>query len=159
MGHIQRFGICHAIETLSFLGKGVTFDSGGISIKPSTGMDEMRGDMGGAAAVVGTTFGIAKQNLPVNLKILIPLVENMPSGNATKPGDVVTARNGKTICINNTDAEGRLILADALCYSAEFKPKWVLDVATLTGAMTVALGTAATGRYCFIILNLNSFEN
>lgn len=117
-------------------------------MKPSASMDEMRGDMGGAAAVVGTAFGLAKMNAPVNLKVLIPLVENMPSGSATKPGDVFTARNGKTICVNNTDAEGRLILADALCYSAEFKPKWVLDVATLTGAIAVALGNAATGKYC-----------
>lgn len=124
----------------------MTFDSGGISLKPSEGMDQMRGDMGGAAAVVGTIFGLAKLKVPVNLKILIPLVENMPSGTATKPGDVFCARNGKTICVNNTDAEGRLILADALCYSAEFKPKWVLDIATLTGAMTVALGSAATGK-------------
>lgn len=115
-------------------------------------MDEMRGDMGGAAAVVGTIFGLAKLKIPVNLKILIPLVENMPSGSATKPGDIFTARNGKTICVNNTDAEGRLILADALCYSAEFKPKWVLDVATLTGAMTVALGCAATGNQSIILI-------
>lgn len=121
-------------------------------MKPSASMDEMRGDMGGAAAVVGTTLGIAKLKTPVNLKILIPLVENMPSGSATKPGDVFIARNGKTICVNNTDAEGRLILADALCYSGDFKPQWVLDVATLTGAMSVALGTAATGRLHFIFL-------
>lgn len=131
----------------SSLGKGVTFDSGGISIKPSQCMDEMRGDMGGAAAVVATTFALAKLKIPVNLKVLVPLVENMPSGSSTKPGDIFTARNGKTICVNNTDAEGRLILADALCYSGEFKPKWVLDIATLTGAMTVALGNAATGKY------------
>lgn len=108
-------------------------------------MDEMRGDMGGAAAVVATLYGIAKLNLQANIKVLVPLVENLPSGNATKPGDIVTARNGKTICVDNTDAEGRLILADALCYSEEFKPKWVLDIATLTGAMRVALGNAATG--------------
>lgn len=127
----------------------MTFDSGGISIKPSACMDEMRGDMGGAAAVVGTVFGLAKMKVPVSLKILIPLVENMPSGSATKPGDVFTARNGKTICVNNTDAEGRLILADALCYSADFKPQWVLDIATLTGAMAVALGNAATGKYLY----------
>ncbi|CAG9822474.1 unnamed protein product [Phaedon cochleariae] len=129
------------------VGKGVTFDSGGISLKPSAGMDEMRADMGGAASVVGTIFGLAQLGTPANLRVLLPLTENMPSGCATKPGDVVTARDGKTICVDNTDAEGRLILADALCYSAEFKPEWVLDVATLTGAMRVALGNAATGVF------------
>lgn len=110
-------------------------------------MDEMRGDMGGAAAVVATLYGIAKLNLQANIKVLIPLVENMPSGSATKPGDIFIARNGKTVCVDNTDAEGRLILADALCYSQEFKPKWILDIATLTGAMRVALGSAATGNF------------
>lgn len=139
----------HITICLHLLGKGVTFDSGGISLKPSTGMDEMRGDMGGAAAVVGTVFGLAKLKVPVNVKVFIPLVENMPSGSATKPGDVFTAKNGKTICVNNTDAEGRLILADALCYAGEFKPQWILDIATLTGAIAVALGNAATGRRCF----------
>ncbi|XP_023029462.1 cytosol aminopeptidase isoform X2 [Leptinotarsa decemlineata] len=129
------------------VGKGVTFDAGGISLKPSLGMDNMRADMGGAASVVGALYGLAKLGVETNLKILIPLVENMPSGSAIKPGDVITARNGKTICVDNTDAEGRLILADALCYSSEFKPKWVLDVATLTGAMAVALGCAATGVF------------
>ncbi|XP_057663773.1 cytosol aminopeptidase-like isoform X2 [Diorhabda carinulata] len=129
------------------VGKGVTFDAGGISLKPAQGMDEMRADMGGAAAVIGTIFGLAKLCVPANVKILIPLVENLPSGSAIKPGDVIRARNGKTICVDNTDAEGRLILADALCYSAEFKPKWVLDIATLTGAMRVALGNAATGVF------------
>ncbi|KAG5873466.1 hypothetical protein JTB14_007860 [Gonioctena quinquepunctata] len=129
------------------VGKGVTFDAGGISLKPAAGMDQMRADMGGAASVIGAIYGIAKLGIDTNMKILIPLVENMPSGSAVKPGDVVTARNGKTICVDNTDAEGRLILADALCYSSEFKPKWVLDVATLTGAVAVALGTSATGVF------------
>lgn len=129
------------------VGKGVTFDSGGISLKPAANMDDMRADMGGAAACVGALFGLAKLKVEANIKVLIPMVENMPSGSATKPGDIFTARNGKTICVNNTDAEGRLILADALCYSSEFKPKWILDVATLTGAMTVALGNAATGVF------------
>ncbi|XP_028133921.2 cytosol aminopeptidase isoform X2 [Diabrotica virgifera virgifera] len=129
------------------VGKGVTFDAGGISLKPAQAMDEMRADMGGAAAVVGAIYGLARLKVPTNIKILIPLVENLPSGNAVKPGDVITARNGKTICVDNTDAEGRLILADALCYSSEFKPKWVLDIATLTGAMRVALGNAATGVF------------
>ncbi|KAL3273843.1 hypothetical protein HHI36_015269 [Cryptolaemus montrouzieri] len=129
------------------IGKGVTFDAGGISIKPSASMDHMRADMGGAASVTATLYAIAKLKLPVNLKVLIPLVENMPSGGALKPGDVITAKNGKTICVDNTDAEGRLILADALCYSAKFKPKWVLDIATLTGAMMVAVGSGATGVF------------
>ncbi|XP_017778852.1 PREDICTED: cytosol aminopeptidase-like isoform X2 [Nicrophorus vespilloides] len=129
------------------VGKGVTFDAGGISLKPSASMDEMRADMGGAAAVVGALQAIASLKIEKNVKVLIPLVENLPSGSATKPGDVVTAMNGKSICVDNTDAEGRLILADALCYSGSFNPKWVLDIATLTGAMRVALGNAATGVF------------
>lgn len=129
------------------VGKGVTFDAGGISLKPSSNMDHMRADMTGAACVVSTLYGIAKLNVPANIKVLVPLVENLPSGSAIKPGDVVYAKNGKSICIDNTDAEGRLILADALCYSGQFKPKWVLDIATLTGAMMVALGNAASGVF------------
>lgn len=129
------------------VGKGVTFDSGGISIKPSASMDQMRADMSGAACVVATLYAAASMNLKANIVVLIPLCENMPSGKAVKPGDVVTARNGKTICVDNTDAEGRLILADALCYTEELKPKWVLDIATLTGAMQVALGNSATGVF------------
>ncbi|XP_060523712.1 cytosol aminopeptidase-like isoform X2 [Cylas formicarius] len=129
------------------IGKGVTFDAGGISLKPAQSMDEMRADMSGAACVFATLYGLAKLNVPTSVKVLIPLVENLPSGNALKPGDVIYARNGKSICVDNTDAEGRLILADALCYSLELKPKWVLDIATLTGAMRVALGNAATGVF------------
>lgn len=129
------------------VGKGVTFDAGGISLKPAANMDHMRADMGGAAAVFGAIQGIARLGVQANIKVLIPLVENMPSGSATKPGDVVMARNGKSICVDNTDAEGRLILADALCYSADFCPEWVLDIATLTGAMVVCLGNAATGVF------------
>merc|ERR1712223_1642268 len=130
------------------VGKGVTFDTGGISIKPSGKMDQMRGDMGGAACMTGCLYSVAQLKLPINLKVLIPLCENMPGGKATKPGDVVVAKNGKTIQVDNTDAEGRLILADALCYADTFKPKLVLDIATLTGACSVALGTAATGVFC-----------
>ncbi|KAG7221896.1 hypothetical protein INR49_016922 [Caranx melampygus] len=115
---------------LLLVGKGITFDSGGISLKPSSSMDAMRADMGGAATVC-----------------LAPLCENMPSGKATKPGDVVTAKNGKTIQVDNTDAEGRLILADALCYGHTFNPRAIVNVATLTGAMDVALGSAATGVF------------
>ncbi|RZC40296.1 cytosol aminopeptidase [Asbolus verrucosus] len=129
------------------VGKGVTFDSGGISIKPSSGMDAMRADMSGAACVLSALYGLASLKVPVNVRALIPLVENMPSGTAIKPGDVVRARNGKTISIDNTDAEGRLILADALSYSAIYKPKWVLDIATLTGAIIIAVGGAATGVF------------
>lgn len=135
------------VPPIVLVGKGVTFDAGGISLKPAASMDEMRADMGGAAAVIGTLYGLTHLNIETNVKVLIPLVENLPSGTAVKPGDVITARNGKTICVDNTDAEGRLILADALCYSGEFKPKWVLDIATLTGAMRVALGNAATGVF------------
>lgn len=107
----------------------------------------MRADMGGAAAVIGALQGVIDQNLPINLKVLIPLCENMPSGRSVKPGDVIKAKNGKSICVDNTDAEGRLILCDSLAYGLGYKPKWMLDVATLTGAMAVALGTAATGVF------------
>ncbi|KRT80668.1 Peptidase [Oryctes borbonicus] len=129
------------------IGKGVTFDAGGISIKPSANMADMRADMSGGAAVLGTIFGLASLKVKSNVVALVPLVENLPSGSATKPGDVITAMNGKTICVDNTDAEGRLILADALCYSKEFNPVWVLDIATLTGAMQVAIGDTATGVF------------
>jgi len=129
------------------VGKGVTFDTGGISIKPSAKMDQMRGDMGGAACMTGCLYTVAQLKLPINLKVLIPLTENMPDGKSTKPGDVVIAKNGKTIQVDNTDAEGRLILADALCYADTFKPKLVVDAATLTGAMAVAIGGAAAGVY------------
>lgn len=129
------------------VGKGVTFDTGGISIKPSSGMGEMRGDMGGAACVIATMDAIAALNLPVNLTVLCPLAENMPSDRATKPGDVFTAMNGKTVEVDNTDAEGRMILADTLCYADEFNPSTIIDIATLTGAIDVALGCASAGTY------------
>lgn len=140
-------GAANCQGNIVLVGKGVTFDSGGISIKPSANMDQMRADMGGAACVVGTIHAISKLKLPVNIIGLIPLCENMPSGSATKPGDVITCMNGKSVCVDNTDAEGRLILADALCYSQEFKPKFIIDLATLTGAMVVALGDAASGVF------------
>lgn len=126
------------------VGKGVTFDSGGISIKPAAGMALMKVDMGGGAAVVGVFEAISQLRLPLNVIGLIPLVENMPSGNSFKPGDVITAYNGKTIEVDNTDAEGRLILADALSYAAKYKPKAVIDMATLTGASIVAIGSVAS---------------
>lgn len=134
-------------KPIVLVGKGVTFDSGGISLKPSLNMDAMRADMGGAACVVATLNAVAALKLPVNVVGLVPLCENMPSGTATKPGDVITTMNGKTVCVDNTDAEGRLILADALTYSKNFDPKFVLDIATLTGAMSVALGNSATGVF------------
>ncbi|XP_006629237.1 cytosol aminopeptidase [Lepisosteus oculatus] len=132
---------------LVLVGKGITFDSGGISLKPSSGMDAMRADMGGAATVCAAIVTAAALKLPLNIVGLAPLCENMPSGKANKPGDVVRAKNGKTIQIDNTDAEGRLILADSLCYAHGFNPKAIVNAATLTGAMDVALGSAATGVF------------
>lgn len=133
---------------VALVGKGVTFDSGGISLKPSASMDQMRADMGGAANVAATIYALAQLKAPVYVKGFIPLCENMPSGTATKPGDVVFAMNGKSICVDNTDAEGRLILADALCYASTHKPKFILDIATLTGAIKVALGDCLAGVFC-----------
>ncbi|KAJ8336332.1 hypothetical protein SKAU_G00396750 [Synaphobranchus kaupii] len=132
---------------LVLVGKGITFDSGGISLKPSSGMDAMRADMGGAATVCSSIVTAAALKLPIKIIGLAPLCENMPSGKANKPGDVVRAKNGKTIQVDNTDAEGRLILADALCYAHSFNPKAIVNAATLTGAMDVALGSAATGVF------------
>jgi aminopeptidase len=134
-------------KPLIYVGKGVTFDSGGISIKPSDGMGLMKGDMGGAAAVVATIRALAQLRVPVNVIGLTPLCENMPSGHATRPGDVLTSMKGLTVEVDNTDAEGRLILADALHYAHEFNPHTIIDVATLTGAITIALGTAAAGVF------------
>ncbi|CAE6497416.1 unnamed protein product, partial [Rhizoctonia solani] len=133
---------------LIFVGKGITFDSGGISLKPSANMKLMRGDMGGAAAVSSATLAIAKLKLPINVITLIALTENMPGPAANKPGDVIYAMNGKTVEVDNTDAEGRLILSDTLFYgSSEFNPHTIIDCATLTGAMDVALGTVYTGVF------------
>ncbi|KAL0484206.1 cytosol aminopeptidase [Acrasis kona] len=132
---------------LILVGKGITFDSGGISIKPSSGMKDMKGDMGGAACTVSALHGIARLNLPINVISIAFLCENMPSGGAVKPGDVIRAMNKKSIEIDNTDAEGRLILADALCYASTKNPKIIVDCATLTGAVVVALGHAASGVY------------
>jgi len=122
------------------VGKGITFDAGGISLKPGPGMDEMKFDMCGAASVIGTMAAIAKLKLRINLTVIVPTCENLPSGTATRPGDIVTSMAGKTIEVLNTDAEGRLILCDALTYSRRFKPDVVIDVATLTGACVIALG-------------------
>ncbi|MBL8369049.1 MAG: leucyl aminopeptidase [Candidatus Accumulibacter sp.] len=129
------------------VGKGVTFDSGGISLKPAPEMDEMKYDMCGAASVLGTIKAAALMKLPLNLTVIVPSTENMPGGGASRPGDIVTSMSGQTIEILNTDAEGRLILCDALTYAARFEPDTVIDVATLTGACVVALGHVATGLF------------
>ncbi|MFQ5756017.1 MAG: leucyl aminopeptidase [Acidiferrobacterales bacterium] len=130
---------------ISLVGKGITFDSGGISIKPAAQMDEMKFDMCGAASVLGVLTAVAELRLPLNLVGIVPSCENMPSGNANKPGDIVTSMSGQTIEVLNTDAEGRLILCDALTYAERFKPAAVVDIATLTGACVIALGAQATG--------------
>ncbi len=129
------------------VGKGITFDSGGISLKPGEGMDEMKFDMCGAASVLGTFRAVARMGLPINLVGLIPATENLPDGLAVKPGDVVTSLSGQTIEILNTDAEGRLILCDALTYAERFKPACVVDIATLTGACVIALGHHTSGLF------------
>jgi leucyl aminopeptidase len=132
-------------RTVVLVGKGVTFDTGGISIKPSANMAEMKMDMSGAAAVIGTLRAVAALNLPVHVVGLVPAVENMPGGNSIRPGDILRHYNGMTSEVDNTDAEGRLILADALGFAAQYKPAAVIDLATLTGACVVALGHYATG--------------
>ena len=134
-------------ETLGFVGKGITFDSGGISIKPSDGMAEMKGDMAGAAAVLSALSAIAQLKLRVNVTAVTPATENLPGGNATKPGDILKAVNGKTIEVVNTDAEGRLILADALGYAVKQGLSPLVDVATLSGACHVALGRLCSGVF------------
>ncbi|HEX4924157.1 MAG TPA: leucyl aminopeptidase [Bdellovibrionales bacterium] len=140
-------GAAASKKPVCFVGKGLTFDSGGISIKPSANMEEMKYDMCGGAAVIGTILALARTKAKVNVLALIASTENMPGPHANKPGDVLTARNGKTIEVNNTDAEGRVILADALSYASEQKPAAIIDAATLTGAMVVALGDLHTGYF------------
>lgn len=142
---LQYFGAEKNAAPIVLVGKGITFDSGGISLKPGAGMDEMKYDMCGAASVIATFCAAVKLQLPINLTAIVPTCENMPSGRANKPGDIVTAMNGLSIEILNTDAEGRLILCDALTYAERFKPKAVIDVATLTGACIIALGHTASG--------------
>ncbi|WP_027459075.1 leucyl aminopeptidase [Dechloromonas agitata] len=134
-------------KPIVLVGKGVTFDTGGISLKPGAEMDEMKYDMCGAASVLGTMQAVARMALPINLTVVVPATENMPGGNATRPGDIVTSMSGQTIEILNTDAEGRLILCDALTYAERFEPDTLIDVATLTGACVVALGNVATGLF------------
>jgi len=142
---LQYFGSNKSEKPVVLVGKGVTFDSGGISLKPALGMEAMKMDMGGAAAVVGAFEAVARLKSKINLIGLIPAVENMPSGHAYKPGDVIKSYSGKTIEIENTDAEGRLILADALEYAANYKPKVVIDICTLTGAAVICFGHLLAG--------------
>ncbi|PIP78439.1 MAG: leucyl aminopeptidase [Gammaproteobacteria bacterium CG22_combo_CG10-13_8_21_14_all_40_8] len=134
-------------KPIVLVGKGITFDTGGISLKPGEGMDEMKYDMGGAASVFGTMRAVAQMQLPLNLVAIIATAENMPSGKASRPGDIVTSLSGQTIEILNTDAEGRLVLCDALTYAERYNPDVVIDIATLTGAVIIALGHEASGLY------------
>jgi leucyl aminopeptidase len=135
-------------QPVAFIGKGVTFDTGGISIKPAGGMEDMKGDMAGAACVVGLMHALAARKAPVNAVGVIGLVENMPDGNAQRPGDIVTSMSGQTIEIINTDAEGRLVLGDVLWYTKErFKPQFMINLATLTGAIIIALGNEYAGMF------------
>lgn len=155
---MEYHGAAKAKKPIAFVGKGLTFDTGGISIKPSAKMEEMKFDMCGGAAVIGTMLAISQLKLKVNVIAFVPSSENMPGPKATKPGDVHIARNGKTFEINNTDAEGRLILADALAYASEQKPQIIIDAATLTGAMVVALGNIHTGYFTRNLTLKNKIE-
>jgi leucyl aminopeptidase len=142
---LEYWGGMKKEKPVVLVGKGITFDTGGISLKPAAEMDEMKYDMCGAASVLGTIHAVAQMRLPINVIGIIPTTENMPGGNATKPGDVVTSMSGQTIEILNTDAEGRLILCDALTYAERYEPEVVIDIATLTGACVIALGHVTSG--------------
>jgi leucyl aminopeptidase len=131
-----------------FIGKGVTFDSGGISLKPAQSMEEMKADKAGACAVLATMQAVAQLQVKRNVIGIIPAVENLPSGRAQRPGDVIRSMSGKTIEVINTDAEGRLILADAIHYAKQYQPEYIVDIATLTGACVVALGHVRAGLFC-----------
>ncbi|BCK88345.1 cytosol aminopeptidase [Sideroxyarcus emersonii] len=144
---MEYYGAAKTQKPIVLVGKGITFDTGGISLKPGAEMDEMKYDMCGAASVLGTMQAVAEMGLKLNVVGVIPTCENMPSGKATKPGDIVTSMSGQTIEILNTDAEGRLILCDALTYSKKFNPDTVIDIATLTGACVIALGHVASGMF------------
>jgi leucyl aminopeptidase len=135
-------------QPVVLVGKGITFDTGGISIKPAAEMDEMKYDMSGGGSVLGTMKAVGELQLPLNVVAIVPATENMPGGRATRPGDIVRSMSGQTVEILNTDAEGRLILCDALTYAERFNPSAVIDVATLTGACVIALGHVATGLFC-----------
>lgn len=137
----------HPDKPVVFVGKGITFDSGGISLKPSKGMQNMKGDMAGAATAAGIMIYAALMELPINLVSILACCENMPDGNSLKPGDIITAMNGKTIEVVDTDAEGRLVLADALVYAQKYDGKYTIDMATLTGACITALGSVHTGLF------------
>jgi leucyl aminopeptidase len=145
--YMEYNGGAKSQKPIAYIGKGLTFDCGGISIKPAAGMEEMKYDMCGGANVFATMLAIAKLGLKVNCFAMIGCTENLVNGSATKPGDVHTSRNGKTVEISNTDAEGRLVLADLLSYASDKKPAAIIDAATLTGAMVVALGDLHTGFY------------
>jgi leucyl aminopeptidase len=144
---LEYRGGARSAAPVALVGKGVTFDTGGISLKPPPAMDEMKFDMSGAASVFGAFKAVAQLALPINLVGIIPAVENMPDGRATKPGDIVKSMSGQTIEVLNTDAEGRLILCDAITYARRFKPAVVIDIATLTGACVVALGNHLSGLF------------
>jgi leucyl aminopeptidase len=144
---VRYTGAAKKERPVVLVGKGITFDTGGISLKPAAEMDEMKFDMCGAASVLGTLRTVAELKLKLNVIGLVPTCENMPGGAATKPGDVVTSMSGQTVEILNTDAEGRLILADALTYAERFKPAAVVDIATLTGACVIALGHVCSGLF------------
>jgi leucyl aminopeptidase len=144
---LQYTGAAKTVAPTVLVGKGITFDTGGISLKPGPGMDEMKFDMCGAASVLGTFEALAALQPAINVVGLIPTCENMPSSNALKPGDVVTSMSGQTIEVLNTDAEGRLILCDALTYAKRFKPRAVIDIATLTGACVISLGHVRSGLF------------
>src|SRR5579859_4217403 len=144
---LEYYGEARKQKPVVLVGKGVTFDTGGISLKPSAEMDEMKYDMSGAGSVLGTLSAAAAMKLPLNVIGVIPATENMPDGKATRPGDIVTSMSGQTIEILNTDAEGRLILCDALTYAQRFEPAAVIDIATLTGACVIALGHVASGLF------------
>jgi leucyl aminopeptidase len=144
---LEYSGAPRSQAPIALVGKGVTFDTGGISLKPPAAMDEMKFDMSGAAAVLGTFKSLALLELPINVVGVVPACENMPSGRATKPGDIVRSMSGQTIEILNTDAEGRLILCDALTYARRYRPEVVIDIATLTGACVIALGNHHSGLF------------
>ena len=144
---LKYFGLDRELTPLCFIGKGITFDSGGISIKPALNMGDMKADMAGGASVIAAIQAIAKLELKINLVVIVPATENMPGGSAQKPGDVVTAMDGTNIEIDNTDAEGRLVLADAISYARSIGVSKILDVATLTGAIRIALGTNYAGLF------------
>ena len=134
-------------KVLGLVGKGITFDTGGLSLKPADGMERMKDDMAGGATVVAAIRCIAMQKLPIRVIAVVPMTENMPGGRATKPGDILRGASGLTVEVNNTDAEGRLILGDGLWYARQLGATHLIDVATLTGAVVVALGKITTGLY------------